>query len=138
MADQSALSLSGALIEATAAKTRMAASVMHLFQAGFVPSPTSVKADFDAVECDFDGYAPATIATWNDPILAGTGYMTFAPTQTFRWEFDTLGTGNQVGGHYLVSSGGDLIGYTVYNPTIPAQGPGQAVVKTPALVFPAG
>lgn len=138
MADQSAISLTGALVEATAAKTRMAASKMRLFQAGFVPSPTSVKADFEAVECDFDGYAAATIATWADPVLAGTGYMTYAPAQTFAWAHDTLDVGNQVGGHWIETAGGDVIGYTVYDPTIPCQGPGQAIIKTPVLVFPAG
>lgn len=138
MADQSAISLSGALVEATAAQTRMAASVMKLFKAGFLPSPTSVVADFNAQECDFDGYASKTIATWAAPVLAGTGYMTYAPAQTFTWSHVADDVGNQVGGHWIETAGGDLIGYTVYDPTIPCQGPGQAVIKTPVLVYPAG
>lgn len=138
MADQSFLSLTGAFEEADAAKTRMAASVMHLFKQGFTPSPTSILADFTAAECDFDGYTAATIAAWAAPVLAGTGYMTYAPAQTFPWTHVADDIGNQVGGHYLVTAGGDLIGYTIYDPTIPAMGPGQAVIKTPVLVYPAG
>jgi hypothetical protein len=138
MADQNSLSLTGALLEATAAQTRMANSKMKLFQQGFVPTPTSTKADFLAHICDFDGYADKTIATWNAPVLAGVGYMTYAPTQTFTWVLAVDAVGNQVGGHWLETTGGDLVGYTIYDPTIPMQGPGQAVIKTPALVYPAG
>lgn len=138
MADQNGLSLSGAKVLAAANKTRMAACVMHLYKASFTPTPTSVLADYQAAECDFDGYAPATIATWADPVLAGQGYAVYAPTQTFRWDFDTDGIGNQVGGHWLQTAGGDLIDYSIYGPSIPCQGPDQAVVKTPVEVTPAG
>jgi len=138
MPDFSMLSLSGARLEAVAGKARLANSVLHLFKAGFVPSAVSVLADFAAQECDFDGYLPKTIATWSDPVLAGVGYAIYAPTQTFLWEFDTLGTGNQVGGAYLVTSGGDLYQFTVFDPTRAAQGPDQAVITTPTDVYPAG
>jgi hypothetical protein len=136
--DASYLSLNGAKIIATANQTRMALSVMHLFKAGWVPTPSSTKADFDAHECDFDGYAPNTITAWAAPVLAGQAWATYAPTQTFRWVHDTDDVGNQVGGHYLVTAGGELIDYSIYDPTIPMQGPGQAVIKTPIEVTPAG
>lgn len=138
MPDISYLSLTGASVEATAAQARMANAVCRLFKSGFVPSPLSTKEDFEAVECDFDGYAPATIATWHAPVLAGTGYMTYAPAQTFPWTHDTDDVGNAVGGYWIETAGGDLISYTVFNPARPAQGPGQAVIVTPVLVFPAG
>jgi hypothetical protein len=138
MATVSGLSLSGALIIATANKTRNANSVCHLFKSTFLPSPTSVKADFLAAECDFDGYAPLTIAAWGDPILFGQGYATFAPTQTFRWTHDTDDVGNSVGGYFLVDSGGNLLSYATFNPPANVSGPGQAVVVTPIMVTPAG
>ena len=138
MPDSSALSLSGALVQATAAQTRNALSVMRLFQFGWLPTATSTLADFEANECDFDGYAPKTITAWNAPVLAGTGYMTYAPTQTFLWTFDTDGVGNQVGGHWIETAGGALLDYSIYDPSIPAQGAGQAVIKTPVEVYPAG
>lgn len=138
MPDVSALSMSGAKLEAVAAKTVLANSVLHLFKFGFVPTPTSVLADFAANECDYDGYAPVTIATWADPVLAGLAYAIFAPTQTFRWEHDTDDVGNAVGGTYLLTAGGDLYQYTIFDPSRPAQGPDQAIITTPTDVFPAG
>lgn len=139
MPDASALSLSGARVEAVAGKARLAASVLHLFKFdGFVPTPTSVLADFEAHECDFDGYAPLTIATWSDPVLSGSGYAIYAPTQTFPWTFDTDAVGNAVGGWWLVLSGGELYEYGSYDPSRPAQGPDQAVVTTPTDIYPAG
>lgn len=138
MPDSSALSLSGARLEAVAAKTRLAASVLHLFQAGFVPTPTTTKAEFEANECDYDGYAPLTIATWHDPILAGVGYAVYAPTQTFPWVFEVDGIGNQVGGTWLETATGDVYQYTIFDPTRPLQGADQAVITTPTEVYTAG
>ena len=138
MPDISALAMTGAKIECEAGQALLANSVLHLFQAGWVPNPLSTKADFDAHECDFDGYAALTIAAWSDPVLAGTGYATFAPTQTFRWEHVADDVGNQVGGAYLVTAGGDLYQYTIFDPTRPAQGPDQAIITTPTDVYPAG
>lgn len=138
MPDSSALALSGARLEAVAAKARLAASVLHLFQAGFVPTPTTSKEDFEANECDYDGYAPLSIATWHDPVLAGVGYAVYAPTQTFPWTFVADGTGNQVGGAWLETAGGVVYQYTIFDPTRPLQGPDQAVITTPTTVYSAG
>lgn len=138
MPNSTALSLNGAKIIATANKTRNANSVLHLFKQGFLPTPASVLADFTAEECDFDGYAAATIAAWGDPVLAGQAWATYAPTQTFRWVLDVDAVGNMVGGWYLVTAGGELIMYGIYDPAIPAQGPGQAVIVTPIQITPAG
>lgn len=138
MPDASFLSMSGARLEAVAGKARLANSVLHAFKAGFNPQPTSTLADFTDQECDFDGYAPITIATWADPVLAGTAFAIFAPTQTFRWEHDVDDVGNQVGGTYLVTSGGDLYTYTTFDPTRACQGPDQAIITTPTDVYPAG
>ncbi len=138
MPDVSALSLSGAKVEAIAGKARLANSVLHLFKAGFNPTPASLLADFSAQECDFDGYAPLTIATWSDEYLAGAAYVIFAPTQTFPWVFDVDAIGDQVGGAYLVLSGGELYQYTKFDPTRPCQGPDQAIITQPTDVYPAG
>ncbi len=138
MPDTSALSMTGAKLEATAGKTRLANSVLHLFQSSFTPTPNSTLADFTAAEADFDGYAGITIATWSDPVLAGQGFAIYAPTQTFRWEHDTDDVGNQIGGAYLVTSGGVLYQYTKFDPTLNVSGPDQAIIVTPTDVYPAG
>jgi len=138
MPDVSALSLSGARIEAVAGKARLANSVLHLFKFGFSPTPTSTLADFEANECDFDGYAAKTIATWSDPVLANVAYAIYAPTQTFAWSHVADDVGNAVGGAFLVTAGGDLYQYTIFDPSRPCQGPDQAVITTPTDIYPAG
>jgi len=138
MADASFLSLAGAKVEAEAARTRLVNSVLHLFQAGFAPTPTTVLADYLANECDFDGYAALTIAAWADPVLAGAAYVTYAPTQTFPWDHVADDVGNQVGGSFLVTAGGVLYSATIFDPTRPCMGPDQAIITTPTDVYPAG
>lgn len=139
MADESYLSLSGALVIATARQAALANSVMHLFKYGeWAPSVTSTLADFLLREADFASYVPKTIAAWAAPVLAGAGYMTYAPTQTFAWAAAGDNVGNSIGGHFIVSAGGDLIDYAIYDPPVPCQGPGQAVIKTPVEVIRAG
>lgn len=138
MPDVNGLSLAGSLVQSTANQARMAACVMHLFKFGFNPTPTTPLTTYLENECDYDGYAAQTIATWAAPVLAGQGYGTFAPTQTFRWTHVADDVGNQVGGHFIVTSGGDLMDYSIYDPSIPMQGPGMAVIKSPVEVTPAG
>lgn len=138
MPDASYLAMTGAKKEAQAGKTRMAACVARLFQSSFAPNVNSTLADFIAAEADYDGYVALTIATWADPVLAGAGYVIFAPTQTFRWEHDTDDVGNQIGGLFIVLSSGELYQYTVFDPTRPISGPDQAIIVTPSIVFAAG
>lgn len=138
MPDASYLSLTGAKLEAAAAQTRFVNSVLHLFQAGFSPTPTSTLADFLAHECDFDNYAPITIVAWHAPVLAGAAYAVYASTQTFLWAHVSADVGNAVGGSFLVTAGGDLVQYTIFDPTRPCQGPDQAIITAPTDVFVAG
>lgn len=115
---------------------QLAGCTMHLFQSTYNPSPTDPVETFLANECDFDGYSPATIATWGDPVLQGSSWVTFAPTQTFRWDFSTTGAGNMVGGYFIVTADGDLKDYVVFDPAQPMTGTGMAVIRTPSEGFP--
>lgn len=137
MPDVSALSMTGARVEAVAGKALLANSVLHLFKDSLTPTPTTTLAQFLAAECDYDGYVPKTIVAWSDPVLAGAAYVIYAPTQTFPWVF-AAGEGNQVGGTFLVTAAGDQYQYTQFGPTRPCMGPDQAIINTPADVFPAG
>lgn len=141
MPDIQALSLNGARVIATANQARLANSVLHLWKKtdpDFLPSPTTPLSAFTANECDFDGYAPLTIATFGAPVLLNASWATYAPTQTFRWTLDTDAVGNAVWGWYLVTSGGELMDYAIYGSSQPCQGPGQAVIVTPIEITPAG
>jgi hypothetical protein len=138
MNDQSYVALAGALVRAIAAQAALANCVMKLFQTGWNPQPQNTKADFASHEATYDGYSPATIATWGAPVLAGVGYAIYAPTQTFRWTLDTDAIGNTIGGYWLEDASGNLLTYTVFGSSIPMTTAGQAVIKTPIEVFQAG
>lgn len=138
MPDASYLSLNGAYQEAVAGQTEYANCVVHLYQSGFSPTPENVLADFAAHECTYDGYSSQTVASWIAPVLAGVGYIIYAPTLTFRWTHVAADVGNTVAGMYIVSSGGELLDYTVFDPNVNMSGPGQAVIKTPTALYPAG
>lgn len=138
MADASFVSQQGAFDAAVAAQTALENAVMHLFIAGEItPTPLSTAADFLAAEANFDGYAPATIATWAAPVLAGSAWAIYAPTQTFRYTF-SAGAVNSIGGYFIITAGGDLLGYTTFNPAENAASPGQAIIRTPVNVYPWG
>lgn len=133
------LSLAGSLVRCTDIQASLADAVLHLFKSGFAPSPGNILSDYTDNECDFDNYAPLTIATWASPVLApGTGYMTYAPLQTFSWVLDVDAVQNSVGGAYLVSDGGDLLDVIIFGTARPMQGPGQTVILTPAVAVPTG
>lgn len=137
MADTSFVNQQGAFDVSELVKTQLVNCTMHLFKSTFVPTPTTPLSAFHANECDFDGYAPATIAAWSDPVLAGAAWAIYAPTQTFRWVFAT-GVGNMVGGYWIQLAGGDIKDYTTFNPAEAAAGPGMAIIRTPIEVFPWG
>lgn len=140
MPNFSGLSLNGAKVIATANQARLANSVLHLFKQdpAFNPTITTPLADFNAFEADFDGYAAATIAAWGAPVLLGAAWATYAPTQTFRWVLDTDAVGNSIGGWYLVTAGGELMDFGIYDPPLPITGAGQAIIVTPIEITPAG
>lgn len=138
MADTSVVSQQGAFDVSKLVQTQLENCVMHLFKSDMpTPTPLTPLSDFLANECDFDGYTPATIPAWADPVLAGEAWAIYAPTQTFRWVFST-GAGNSVGGYFLVLASGDLKDYTTFNPAENCVAMGQAIIRTPVEVFPWG
>lgn len=117
----------------------MASSVMHLFKSTFTPEPSSPLSEYTAAECDYDGYAPITLTTWLAPILApDTGYMINSPLVQFTYDFDTLGTGNTVGGCYIVDAGGKNRIAVIFTAPIPMQVDGQGIPITIVWLFPTG
>lgn len=134
---QQFLSQAGALVQATERQAFLAASEMRLFKFPFQPAPATTLVALLAEECDFDGYAPAAIATWNAPVLApGSGYMIYGPQITFTWAHVADDVGNSVGGYFIIDSNGDLADVVVYGDPKPMTGPGQAVIEVPVEIFP--
>jgi hypothetical protein len=139
MADVQFLSLAGSLVRSTANQAALANSVLHLFKSGFVPSPSNLLAEYTAQECDYASYAAITVVAWGAPILApGSGWMTFAPLQTFLWATAGADVQNSVGGAYLVSATGDLLDVVIFENAKPMQGPGNSVQLIPSVTTPTG
>lgn len=131
--------LEGCLTTATAVRTALANSVLHLFKSSFVPEPGSPLSEYTAAECDFDGYAAVTMANWNTPILApGTGYMIGSPLVQFTWAHVADDVGNLVGGAYVVDAAGKLRLTVIFTQPIPMQQAGQGIPINLVWLFPTG
>lgn len=108
-------------------QTALANAVVHLFKSALAaPTPTTPLATFTANECDFDGYAAITIATFADPFHLGDSWALLADE---RFDFDSgapLAGGNAVGGWYLVSAAGVLMDYGTFDPVRQMQSDGDA------------
>lgn len=125
--------------DATERRTALAASVVHLFQSSFTPTPSNVLADYTAAEADYTGYAVADIATWYAPILApGTGFELDAPSVSFQVGSTDPTVGNVIGGCYLVDSAGNLRQTVIFTQPIPMELAYQGMVIPLSLLFTPG
>lgn len=101
---------SGALWLAAVVQTALAASVLHLYQAGSVVlSVATTKTELTAAEADYTGYSDQTITTWFDPLLnpAGgasieSGLKQFAIASPYT-------VPNTIGGWWIEDSTGALV-----------------------------
>lgn len=129
---------SAALADATAKRAAVALSVLKLFKTGFVPTPDTVAADLDAVECDYDDYAPITITAWLPPVSAvGGGSQITAPTSQFSISVDQV-VPNTVGGYWIELAAGDVQIIRQFDTPVPMVNAGNFVQVTPTMVFPNG
>ena len=106
--------LAAAIKKANILKTALAASKLRAYKAPFVPSPTSVKADFVANECDYSGYTAGgeTITAFGTPYLDPAGGATIAaPSIQFQGATASPFVSNGINGFWIETSGGDLLTY---------------------------
>lgn len=128
---------SGSLWGAGLMQAALADAEIHLFQAamGVSINPNLLLATLEAAECDFTGYAPITVATWQDPYLVpGGGAGTSSGSQVFAIATPYT-TANVVGGGWVQDAGGVLLFAWSYDPTIPLVGAGDAVPVEQIPVF---
>ena len=126
---------SRALVLANAAQTAYALAVIKQFKAGFVPNPATVVADLDAVECDYDDYAPLTITAWFDPALAPSGgWQITAPTSQALCAADQV-VSNMVGGWWMELAAGDVFVIRQFDAPVPMAVAGNFIQITPTEVF---
>jgi len=101
----------------TVIKTALALSKLRLFKNSFAPNALSVKADFVAAECDYDGYVAGGIAVtaFLGPAFNPTGgAMITSPVTNFTYVAGVPLVGNMVGGWWLETAAGLLWAYTVF------------------------
>jgi len=124
------LPLSGAAEDVGLIKTNLVNAVIHLFDDTLTPSPTTVKADLVAAECDFDDYTSQVIAAWTGPVLAPiSGWQINAPVQT--WTVVTNVITDLVGGYWIETAGGVVHDIFVFDQPVPMTVPGQSVQVVP-------
>lgn len=133
------LSLAGAKVIAAERVTALENAVLHEFKSGaLVPTVTTTLEQLSAIEANYDGYAPITIATWDGPYLApGTGWEVLGGQVVFVWTYSS-GVGNSIGGTYLVDAAGNLLDITVYQTAVPMTGVGCVDICNPFEVIVAG
>jgi hypothetical protein len=101
---------------------------VHLFQTSLTPNFNTLKADFEANEADFTGYATTDIAAWTATITDPDGGKSFqSGIQTFAMTATTVT--NKIGGWFLVNGDGFMLGYGLFDTpiTIAAIGAGIAM-----------
>jgi len=131
--------LAGCLENALERQAALVNSVLHLFQSPFVPTASSVLADFDDAEADYDTYAAETLAAWFDPILApGSGYMIGSPLVQFEVGDTDPVTPNVIAGAYLTDQTGKLRWSVTFTETVPMQLAGQGIPLNLIFLFPTG
>lgn len=104
-------SLAGTKIDIELIAADLANCTVHLYKHGMTPTPTTARAELQANEADFDGYAAAAIAAWSNPCLApGGGYMVVSPL--LSWHMTGSTTPNTIGGMW-VQDANDVVRYIV-------------------------
>ena len=120
-------------------QTDLANSVLHLYKSSLSPTVSTILSELTAAECDYDGYSAKTITAWLNEILnpAG-GASTQAPTQQFEYVDGVSHTANNVGGWYLVTSGGSLVAIGTFTEPIPMAANGNGIPLDILLRFGTG
>lgn len=118
----------GTLWLAGEVRTELAASKLKLFQSSYNANISSTAAELLAAECDFSGYAEATIANFLAPIYNPAGGSSIqAPTQQFAYNSGSGSVSNTVGGWFLLDSGGALVAVGTFDSPIPMVADGDGI-----------
>jgi len=99
---------SGARNIADLVKTDSVNAIISLFKFGFNPTVSTLKAELEANECDFDDYVTKVIAAWTGPTLAPSpGYQLNGGL--VQWIVLTNVVTNIVGGYWIENAGGEVL-----------------------------
>lgn len=127
---------SGARRQAVVVQTDLANAVVHLFKFGLNPTVSTVKAELQAVECDFTDYVTKTITSWTGPTLAPvSGYQLNGGL--LQWIVVTPTVTNNVGGAWIEDAAGNVIQIIQFDdPGVPMTVVDDQVTLPPVQVFP--
>lgn len=106
-------------------RTALANSVVSLYQSSITPSVLTTKAELEAAEADFGGYAPVVVANFNPAFLSVLGGAIQMPVVQFQC--DGNAPSNVIGGAWLETAGGVLVSI------IPFVAPKAMVLATDAI-----
>lgn len=128
----------GSLWLAGITRTALAASILKLFQSSLVPNVNTVKADLDAAEADFTGYAPITLTTWGAAYISSAGGAAInSPCGQFDTD-DPTTVANNIGGAWVETAGGLLVIIDAFPDAIPMNAPNMSIPVQEILRFLSG
>jgi hypothetical protein len=136
MADIIRYTNAGALYVAGVMQLELALCKLKLFKAGEITlSAGTTKAELDAAECDFTGYAAKTVTAMTDPLLfPGGGASISTGTVQFAAGAPPI-TANLVGGGWLETAAGEVLMAWQYETPRGVAGVGDGVPVEQILVF---
>lgn len=124
---------------ATLVQTALVNSVVRLFQDTITPTPSTTQAELIAEEADFSGYAAITVAAWLDPATDPSGNSsTQFPTVQFATTGSPPAIGNQIGGFWVETVGGDVMQIIIFDAAVPMDFFGAALPVDLLLPFLTG
>jgi|SRR5690349_5060551 len=127
--------------DATERQTVFAASKVRLYKSGFVPTPSTLKADLVAQEADYDDYPAGgeTITAWLAPVQNPVGgYSIAAPTVQFLVTTNPPVVTNVIGGAWLEDSTGKVRLVLPFAQPAPMEVAGQGIPLNITFGFPTG
>lgn len=119
-------------------QTLLANSVMSLFQSSLTPTVNTTKAELEAAEATYTGYAAETLAAWGDPYTSPAGGASVASPLV---QFQTAApytTGNNIGGAWIETATGDLVAIITFPDEVPMAALGDAIPISQVLTFLSG
>jgi len=130
--------LAGSIWLAGIARTALAGSKLKLFQSSLTPNVNTTKAELDAAEADFTGYAEITLTTWGAPYTSSAGGAAInSPCGQFATT-DPTTVPNNIGGAWVETTGGVLVIIDAFPDVIPMNAPNQAIPIQEILRFLSG
>jgi hypothetical protein len=115
--------------------------VFRLIKQALPLTPATTKAELDAVECDFPGYAAVTLGEfatgWTAPEGQADGGARTISLENAVFTRNAGGDAQTIFGWYLVPEGtGPVLAFGLFAVPIPTAGAGDGVIVIPMVSWP--